>query len=166
MLPSIATHIRGSGPSVTCPPFSWIILQISSIPSSYTPWVDGYVTIKAARLSLFASTCHTARTPHTSSSHATSSWTCTVGCSNSITTIICHSVAQSQADLGLKIRHVDVPLGVGANSDNFHSCHDSGGRIRPMRGHRDDANIPMVVAVGLQHRHTDNRHAQEQIAEG
>lgn len=28
----------------TWPPLSWIILQISSIPSSYTPWVEGYVT--------------------------------------------------------------------------------------------------------------------------
>mmetsp|Transcript_16055 Transcript_16055/g.54722 ORF Transcript_16055/g.54722 Transcript_16055/m.54722 type:complete len:229 (+) Transcript_16055:694-1380(+) len=36
----------------TWPPFVWMMLQISSMPSSYTPWVDGYVTISAARLSL------------------------------------------------------------------------------------------------------------------
>ena len=34
----------------TCPPFSWMMAQISSTPSSYTPWVLGYVIISAASL--------------------------------------------------------------------------------------------------------------------
>ena len=36
----------------TWPPLSWIILQISSIPSSYTPWVEGYVTYKIEEWSI------------------------------------------------------------------------------------------------------------------
>ena len=43
-------------PSIyTWPPLSWIDFVISCIEDSKTPWVDGYVTIKAAKFSLYCS---------------------------------------------------------------------------------------------------------------
>ena len=39
----------------TWPPLSWMTLQMRSTPSSYTPNVEGYVTMSAARWSLCSS---------------------------------------------------------------------------------------------------------------
>src|SRR5450759_1809075 len=54
----------------TCPPYLWTMSQISTIDSSNTPWVEGYVTISAARCnpcsSAFAFTSATSMFPRSS----------------------------------------------------------------------------------------------------
>mmetsp|Transcript_30563 Transcript_30563/g.85618 ORF Transcript_30563/g.85618 Transcript_30563/m.85618 type:complete len:299 (-) Transcript_30563:1347-2243(-) len=45
--------------------------------------------------------------------------------------------------------HIHVAVRVGANGDNLHAGHDGGRGVGPVGRGGDDADVPLVVAVGL-----------------
>mmetsp|Transcript_2617 Transcript_2617/g.7893 ORF Transcript_2617/g.7893 Transcript_2617/m.7893 type:complete len:987 (-) Transcript_2617:315-3275(-) len=50
--------------------------------------------------------------------------------------------------LGANLLDVDVALGVDADRDNLHACHDGGGRVGSVGRNGDDADVPVSVIAG------------------
>ena len=52
-----------------------------------------------------------------------------------------------RGDFGLQIVHADVSVIIAGHGHHFHAAHDRAGRIRAVRGGRDEAHIAMMMAM-------------------
>lgn len=132
-------------PSIyTWPPLSWIILHISSIPSSYTPWVEGYVTCDL----------YHGQTTDNIAKYSNFTFLHLIDWKLSLTQDYVYHKSCKVVPVILsclpQLFNIDISLGISSNSDNFHSTHCSTGRICPMGWNRNDAHIAVMVPSWLQ----------------
>lgn len=118
-----------------------MILQISSMPSSYTPWVEGYVTYHHFNQTNSHHSQVLARVLILSQYHK-------------LQYLISYHESWEILFVGfrslLQLCNVDVSLWIGTNRYDLHSTHGCTCGVGPVCRKRNDAHVTVVVSSCLQ----------------